>query len=53
MAAEQAGEEHEETAIGPEANLAPVIKGIVQGIHKLIRRTGMEHAVRKGVSEMH
>ena len=53
MAPEQAGEEHEETAIGPEANVALVIKGIIKGIDKLFRGAGMEYAVRKGVSEMH
>ena len=53
MAPEQAGEEHEETAIGPEANVALVIKGIIKGIDKLLRGVGMEDAVRKGVSEMH
>ena len=53
MAPEQAGEEHEETAIGPEANVALVIKGIIKGIDKLLRGAGMEYAVRKGVSEMH
>ena len=53
MAPEQAGEEHEETAIGLEANVALVIKGIIKGIDKLLRGVGMEDAVRKGVSEMH
>jgi len=53
MAPEQAGEEHEETAIGPEANVALVIKGIIKGIDKLLRGAGMEYAVRKDVSEMH
>jgi hypothetical protein len=41
MAPEQAGEEHEETAIGPEANVALVIKGIIKGIDKLLRGAGM------------
>ena len=36
MAPEQAGEEHEETAIGLEANVALVIKGIIKGIDKLL-----------------
>ena len=53
MAPEQAGEEHEETAIGPEANVALVIKGIINGIDKLLRGADMEDAVRKGVSKMH
>ena len=53
MGPEQAGEEHEETAIGPEANVALVIKGIIKGIDKLLRGAGMEYAVRKDVSEMH
>ena len=44
---------HEETAIGPEANVALVIKGIIKGIDKLLRGAGMEDAVRKDVSEMH
>ena len=41
----KAGEEHEETAIGPEANVALVIKGIIKGRHKLLRGAGMEDAV--------
>ena len=41
MAPEQAGEEHEETAIGPEANVVLVIKGIIKGIDKLLRGAGM------------
>ena len=52
MAPEQAGEAHEETANGPEANVALFIKGIIKGIDKLLRVAGMEYAVRKGVARL-